>query len=250
MSKARDLANASTALGAVTATELGYVDGVTSAIQTQMDAKAPSSTAVTLTDTQTLTNKTLTNPVIASVINNTLTSTTGDIIYASAANTPARLGIGSTDQILKVSGGVPVWATPSSGAKTWQQSATGSMTGSSITVSSLTGQDILVSWQDWSASTNSVQLNYRLNSNSGSIYRVQTSDAANTSAYAFGAIEGNVTSWSHAYIPAASSGAQIKTAISNLYPWSIKEPNPVTSIQFFPSAGSFDAGTYYVWELK
>jgi hypothetical protein len=42
-------------------------------------------------------------------INNTLTTTTGDIIYASAANTPARLGIGSTDQVLKVSGGVPVW---------------------------------------------------------------------------------------------------------------------------------------------
>lgn len=42
-------------------------------------------------------------------INNTLTTTTGDIIYASAANTPARLAIGSTDQVLKVSGGVPVW---------------------------------------------------------------------------------------------------------------------------------------------
>ncbi len=42
-------------------------------------------------------------------INNTLTTTTGDIIYASAANTPARLGIGSTDQVLKVSGGLPVW---------------------------------------------------------------------------------------------------------------------------------------------
>ena len=42
-------------------------------------------------------------------IKNTLTTTTGDIIYASAANTPARLGIGSTDQVLKVSGGVPAW---------------------------------------------------------------------------------------------------------------------------------------------
>jgi hypothetical protein len=40
------------------------------------------------------------------------------MIYASAANTPARLGIGSTDQILKVSGGVPTWATPASSAPT------------------------------------------------------------------------------------------------------------------------------------
>ena len=118
MTKARDLANASTALSAVSATELAFVDGVTSAIQTQMDAKAPSSTAVTLTGTQTLTNKTLTSPVISSVINNTLTSTTGDIIYASAANTPARLGIGTTDQVLKVTAGVPAWSTPAASGMT------------------------------------------------------------------------------------------------------------------------------------
>jgi len=49
-------------------------------------------------------------------INNTLTTTTGDIIYASAANTPARLGIGSTDQVLKVTGGVPAWATLATGS--------------------------------------------------------------------------------------------------------------------------------------
>lgn len=42
----------------------------------------------------------------------TLTTTTGDVIYASAANTPARLGIGSSAQVLTVTGGVPVWATP------------------------------------------------------------------------------------------------------------------------------------------
>ena len=42
----------------------------------------------------------------------TLTTTTGDIIYASGANTPARLGIGSSAQILTVSGGIPAWSTP------------------------------------------------------------------------------------------------------------------------------------------
>ena len=39
MSKARDLANAGTALTTVSATELGYLDGVTSAVQTQINAK-------------------------------------------------------------------------------------------------------------------------------------------------------------------------------------------------------------------
>ena len=45
MTKARDLANASTALSAVDATELGYLDGVTSAVQTQVDAKLATATA-------------------------------------------------------------------------------------------------------------------------------------------------------------------------------------------------------------
>jgi hypothetical protein len=48
-------------------------------------------------------------------INNTLTTTTGDIIYASAANTPARLAIGSTGNVLTVSGGVPAWSAPAGG---------------------------------------------------------------------------------------------------------------------------------------
>lgn len=43
------------------------------------------------------------------VIHNSLVSTKGDIIYASAANTPARLGIGSKGQFLTVSSGVPAW---------------------------------------------------------------------------------------------------------------------------------------------
>jgi hypothetical protein len=47
MTKSRDLANAATALNAVTATELGFVDGVTSAIQTQIDTKLATATAAT-----------------------------------------------------------------------------------------------------------------------------------------------------------------------------------------------------------
>jgi len=81
MSKARDLANAGTALATVDATELGYLDGVTSAVQTQIDTKAPTSTTATLTGTQTLTNKTLTSPAI-----NTATAT-GAILVAPEERT-------------------------------------------------------------------------------------------------------------------------------------------------------------------
>jgi len=94
MTKARDLANASTALSAVSATELAFVDGVTSAIQTQLDAKAPSSTAVTLTGTQTLTNKTLTSPVLTTPTISTVNAK-GDLLAGTADNTVDRLAVGN-----------------------------------------------------------------------------------------------------------------------------------------------------------
>jgi len=43
-------------------------------------------------------------------------TTTGDTIYSSSGSTPARLGIGTTGQILTVSGGgIPSWTTPAGG---------------------------------------------------------------------------------------------------------------------------------------
>lgn len=68
-------------------------------------------------------------------IQKTLTTTTGDIIYASSANTPARLGIGSTNQVLTVSGGIPSWASPASGSMTLLSTTT--YTGSAISLTSI-----------------------------------------------------------------------------------------------------------------
>lgn len=50
MTKARDIANIGTALTTVSATELGYLDGTTSAIQTQINAKQP--TVANVSDTE------------------------------------------------------------------------------------------------------------------------------------------------------------------------------------------------------
>lgn len=72
-------------------------------------------TAFTTAKTVTIPDTTGTVALTNGVVNNTLTTTTGDIIYASAANTPARLGIGTTGQVLNVSGGIPAWATASAG---------------------------------------------------------------------------------------------------------------------------------------
>ena len=52
-------------------------------------------------------------PNIEGGIQPTLLTTTGDIMYASSASNPARLGIGTTGQVLTVAGGVPSWASAS-----------------------------------------------------------------------------------------------------------------------------------------
>ena len=44
-------------------------------------------------------------------------TTTGDIIYSSSGTTAARLGIGSSAQVLTVASGIPSWATPAGGGK-------------------------------------------------------------------------------------------------------------------------------------
>ena len=49
------------------------------------------------------------NRKLANYIPKSLTSTKGDMIYASDANTPARLAIGSNGQFLSIANGVPKW---------------------------------------------------------------------------------------------------------------------------------------------
>jgi hypothetical protein len=115
MTKARDLANAANALDDVSATELGYLDGVTSGIQTQIDAKQAVVSGVNDTEIGYLDGVTsaIQTQLDAKTAKSTLT-TTGDIYYASSANTPARLGIGSTSDVLTVVAGVPGWVAPAS----------------------------------------------------------------------------------------------------------------------------------------
>lgn len=64
-------------------------------------------------------------------------TTTGDILYASSANTLARLGIGTANQVLTVSGGVPAWSSSSA----YSSLASGSLSTSSsvLQLSSISG---------------------------------------------------------------------------------------------------------------
>lgn len=97
--------------------------------------------------TDTLTNKTISasSNTLSGVINNTLTTTTGDLIYASSANTPARLGIGSSGNVLTVSGGIPSWAAPAGGGKVLQVVSATTTTATTISSTTMTDTGISAS---------------------------------------------------------------------------------------------------------
>jgi hypothetical protein len=143
-------------VSATTATEIGYVNGVTSAIQTQIDGKQASDATLTAlaayntngliaqTAADTFAGRTLTagsnkvavtngdgvsgNPTVdVTEANLTLgniggtlgptkggtgltTYSTGDVLYASAANTLSKLAAGSNGHVLTLAAGVPTWA--------------------------------------------------------------------------------------------------------------------------------------------
>jgi hypothetical protein len=102
-----------------------------------------------------------------------LLTTTGDTFYASAAATPARLGVGSTGQVLTVASGIPSWATPSSGAVTLIGTTTLGSAAADITFSSISGsyQNLTMICQLRStSSSNQANLQIQLNGDTGSNY--------------------------------------------------------------------------------
>jgi hypothetical protein len=119
-------ASGATVRHVLTSADLVYFrDGVTTA-----NAAIPASTLTTKGDLLTRTSATLARLGVGSNNQNLLAdsttangikwgdsatsvlTTTGDLLYASAANTLARRAVGTTGDVLTVTGGVPVWAAP------------------------------------------------------------------------------------------------------------------------------------------
>jgi hypothetical protein len=154
MTKARDIASAAPAPAGVTTTELGYVDGVTSALQTQIDSKIGQATA----------------------INPTIVDAKGDIIAATAADTVARLAVGANNTVLTADSSAATglkWAAPAGGATSYTLLNAGgtALTGTTVTISGISGKNsLMIIIQNASSTNASVQPIIRFNSDSGSNY--------------------------------------------------------------------------------
>jgi len=70
----------------------------------------------------------------------TAITTNGDVIYGTGSGTFTRLGIGSTSQVLTVTGGVPVWSTPATASSKVVQIVY-AKTNTQVTVSTTTWTD-------------------------------------------------------------------------------------------------------------
>jgi hypothetical protein len=107
-------------------------------------------------------------------------TTLGDIEYrSSTANTNTRLGIGTTNQVLSVVGGVPAWATVSAGMV---QLATGSLSTNETSITGISGsyKTLILLVEDFHTSGGSGAF-MRLNNNTNNIYRSQYITTGGTS---------------------------------------------------------------------
>jgi len=155
----------------------------------------------------------------------------------------------------------PTGATGST--KVWTQVATGSLTGASVSITGLNASSLtekmFVMLEDWSHSDTGGNRNVTLqvNSDTGSNYwRGGTDIAADTSLLMCGNIGNAENAQSGFHIDFVNTSFPYKaftiagytgTAITGGF-W--ESTSQITSIQLIPSGGSFDNGTYYVWEYR
>ena len=97
-------------------------------------------------------------------------TTTGDMIYSSSGSTPARLGIGTSGQVVGIAAGVPAWVTPVAGGMT--ELATGSLSGTTTTISSISGayKNLVIRLDSADISTNG-GVTIRFNGDTANNYR-------------------------------------------------------------------------------
>jgi hypothetical protein len=207
-------------------------------------------------------------------------TTTGDMVYSSSGSTPARLGIGSTGNILTVAGGVPTWAAPGGGNFSYDLINTGgtALTGAStITVSGISGKNFLAICVDGASSVNTsstITLRFNADSNAkygqaGTYMRDTDSirgyvvpidgnvsfDVGQMNANAGSTVTSNMT-----FTGTAGTGAKLGTILtyvaqaggSGVFVAPITNciytgSSAITSVSLISSSGNFDAGTLYVY---
>jgi hypothetical protein len=206
-------------------------------------------------------------------------TTAGDLLYATAADTVTRLGIGTAGQVLKVNSGAtaPEWgAAAGGGTLNWTAVNSGgtALTGAAtITISGITDANhLLVSFLGASSSAANAEFEININSDTGTNYyyggsyqagsttdwngsgttgttRIRlgglSSDATKVG-YGYALISGGATSGVKAF--EASWGANGAGVFGSSVGGYWNNSATITSVSVKVTAGDFDAGTIFVFK--
>lgn len=199
-------------------------------------------------------------------------TTTGDTYYASAAATPARLGIGTAGQVLAVSSGVPTWTTLAAADSTWTLLNAGgtALTGAAtITVSGISTNNIWIWISKGSSASASSKITLRLNGDTGANYNYQLLKWNTTSAgNEWGDLDTSINLGQTGNSAASSLSSTIQiagTKSTTLIPITLASAPSgdqyvamagsanysasaaITSVSVISNTGNFDAGTIFVY---
>jgi len=168
-------------------------------------------------------------------------TTLGDIEYRSAtANTNTRLGIGSTGNVLTVSGGVPVWSAPAGAGASWTLLNTGgtALTGATtITVSGISAKNqLMIIVQNASAGAEA-SFSLRFNSDSASNYSEFGSQRGFNSVYSRDMAEQSLANTASTEI---TLGRQAGTSNSSLSGYCVISGTNTTGIKIYNSASGIN----------
>ena len=213
-----------------------------------------------------------------------IATTAGDILYATAADTLTRLGIGTAGQVLKVNSGAtaPEWAAASAGGADWSLLNAGgtTLTGAqTVTVSGISGKDKIMVLVDGASSASASSLiSVRLNTDTGTNYYLygaefywpSTYSAANyknltpvdNTGIRLAFMSNSASSVVTGYVLLSgcnSSGVKIFNSAAGASAASNNEQanfilggyynssSTISSVSVFSGTGNLDAGTVYVY---
>jgi hypothetical protein len=205
-------------------------------------------------------------------------TTTGDTIYSSSGSTPARLGIGSTGNVLTVSGGVPTWAAPAGGGGMTLLSTT-TLSGATTTISVASGYNYITG----------IVTGVTNNTANGRVYiapngTTNLSNATGTARYAGAAASIRVEGYDNGYIDLTRGYDTLRTSTNNAWYFTIynytasssfkpfifggtyidndsaadvvnfqgafRSNTAITTLDFSQSGGTFSAGTVLLYGVK
>jgi hypothetical protein len=209
----------------------------------------------------------------------TIIDAAGDLIYGSAADTAARLAIGTVGQVLTVNSGAtaPEWAAPAGAAPngyTLLNAGGTALTGAAtITVSGISGQrSLLIRVQGASSVSGSSYIGIRVNADSGGNYDVgffefgATANNFNNASASTeiwlgqmsnnaGSVVGgsvwldgtNTTSFKALTAQGMSSTGGGSGQLGFVHGGIYKGTSAITSVSAISNSGNFDAGTLFVY---